>query len=33
MDLLGDGAAEDEVMDLEVMVPVDWERWLGLLVS
>ena len=33
MDLLGDGAAEDEVVDLEVMVSVGWERRLGLLVS
>jgi hypothetical protein len=33
MDLLGDGATEDEVVDLEVMVPVGWERRLGLLVS
>jgi hypothetical protein len=33
MDLLGDGATEDEVMDLKVMVPVGWERRLGLVVS
>uniref|UniRef100_A0A804QJ55 Uncharacterized protein n=1 Tax=Zea mays TaxID=4577 RepID=A0A804QJ55_MAIZE len=31
MDLLGDGAAKDEVMDLKVMMPISWERRLGLL--